>query len=1130
MKTQITRGDCCMSANKPCLQHVTQKTARILAIFISLVFFSGIFGGQVFAAPSEPDPIPGFTGPAPDNAFSFDLEGCNLDKITEGTYDPTATPPVLYCDTSSTTWPATDDSYTDGNLGKQWEELDLVPHRFLSDSNGLVDDFQTFQIVLGADNLINDGLGTKPLAIGYDRIAKVEFRGDLSTGNSLDCQLTLIGGNSTGDFGIGGAIEEIVQVVEIRQTKDNTCVWDYVERLAITSSNISGSSNRSYVVSGTGAQSVPIPSDIQPQELSKLMSAVEDSSINWTIQKSADPVTFDFANTCKAENPNTKDVTVTVEFTKGETDPSSLTVTSMVTAVNPSSRNVTYDCTDVLYGVLPDAVSESELDTQGIIEVVAPGMETFDLTHIVDPGSRQLRNELTCTLEVADILNLGDFIVVGTLDAAFSLPDSDIADGDVVNSDVVITDVEKIIGTGFTFSAVQVATGVIGGFTGGYAPGNSTTGPITWVSDSQGDSGSIQFTKTVTVARFIETTGTLSDTATLPLTGTTDVEHSASTTFSAGALVELTIVKNIPDVLRGSDSIACHFTVMNSSGEIVNSPVFNFSAGGLLQQSMTITDLPPDSYTVTEGACGGLVPSGGSTQNADLTLDINSTFADCSETKTFVNIVGAGSAVAEVNKVTIPVGDEDSWEMALKGPGAGTDGRVLFTSDGDPVDFERFTDALGNDFFLEVGSYTITEVLLDGWEQTATSGDCEFDISIADQFSGVIKQCTITNKKLGTIIINKLTVPVELEDATNFDYTDDIELPNSFMLSHGGTKTFNDVQMGNYSVTEGVPTPEYDLIRLVCVEDETENSTVDIDTGEAMIMLEPGETVECTYTNRKRAMAQVIKTESGTTPVNTFDFELRVGASTSSSGTTFATGSTGSTGVVEFGCNGSEPELCTNDTDGNANIVPGNYQLCEVGMMPGWSNDIDGFTPDSLPDGGDNSVECINITLNPGDVYSLDVDNTPPSGGDARTIGFWKNWTSCDGHGNQDPILEENLPVTLDTDFVISTCPVAVDLLDKRKVGDDVGIVRDGKKSASDPIYNMVAQLVAAKLNLNAGADPCGISATISAADELLTIVGFTGNLDYKKGPAKLTKGKKYLANTLAGTLDDYNNNELACP
>ena len=73
---------------------------------------------------------------------------------------------------------------------------------------------------------------------------------------------------------------------------------------------------------------------------------------------------------------------------------------------------------------------------------------------------------------------------------------------------------------------------------------------------------------------------------------------------------------------------------------------------------------------MTEGACGGLVPSGGTTQTVDLTLPPGSTVADCADTVTFENIVGEGSAVAEVSKETDPIGNplgefEAGWEFTL---------------------------------------------------------------------------------------------------------------------------------------------------------------------------------------------------------------------------------------------------------------------------------------------------------------------------------------------------------------------------------------------------------------------------------------------------------------------------------
>ena len=133
------------------------------------------------------------------------------------------------------------------------------------------------------------------------------------------------------------------------------------------------------------------------------MSAVEDSLINWTISKIANPIDWNFGNTCNLDVPNTKDVTVDITFTKGNTELGDLTATTMVDATNPSSRVVYYDCTDVVYsGDTPTPVDTQEPDPFP----VPPGeMVMFPIEHILDPATRDLRDELTCTLQVEDILN-----------------------------------------------------------------------------------------------------------------------------------------------------------------------------------------------------------------------------------------------------------------------------------------------------------------------------------------------------------------------------------------------------------------------------------------------------------------------------------------------------------------------------------------------------------------------------------------------------------------------------------------------------------------------------------------------------------------------------------------------------
>src|SRR5215831_19547137 len=57
-----------------------------------------------------------------------------------------------------------------------------------------------------------------------------------------------------------------------------------------------------------------------------------------------------------------------------------------------------------------------------------------------------------------------------------------------------------------------------------------------------------------------------------------------------------------------------------------------------------------------------------------------------------------------------------------------------------------------------------------------------------------------------------------------------------------------------------------------------------------------------------------------------------------------------------------------------------------------------------------NMTVCVDFTINPGQTLEFDVDNAPPPGGRALTIGFWKNWASCTtSSSNKKPILDATL-------------------------------------------------------------------------------------------------------------------------
>jgi hypothetical protein len=308
-----------------------------------------------------------------------------------------------------------------------------------------------------------------------------------------------------------------------------------------------------------------------------------------------------------------------------------------------------------------------------------------------------------------------------------------------------------------------------------------------------------------------------------------------------------------------------------------------------------------------------------------------------------------------------------------------------------------------------------------------------------------------------------------------------------------------------------------------------------------------------------KGKVKVVKTVSGQPPAagQTFTFELRSGASAVSDGTTLETKTTDASGNISF----------------TTQLTPGvTYQICEQ-VFPGWNTNLAGdgplfvpnsIIPPSLPNPNVNNLTvCANFTVSAGQTRTFTVDNTPPPGGRALTIGFWKNWASCaNSKGGQKPILDLALGIasknttnppgglvvsaqnagsgwpnyaavwylvlkgdptsTQDSIKPAIDCAKAVNLLNKS--------TSDGKKKmASDPLFNMTAQLIAAELNRFMGAGISGTTITqINRAVLLNGKYEFNG-LAYTP---KLTAADTAVANCLATQLDNYNNNRPVsnCP
>ena len=424
---------------------------------------------------------------------------------------------------------------------------------------------------------------------------------------------------------------------------------------------------------------------------------------------------------------------------------------------------------------------------------------------------------------------------------------------------------------------------------------------------------------------------------------------------------------------------------------------------------------------------------------------------------------------------------------------------------------------------ITFGTYTVVETAETGWTLTGltcSNGGGNTSTSLGTRTAtigldaGEQVTCTFTNTRQAQITIEK-----QCDGGTaNFDFTGTVPgggalTPFDRDCAESGVVVAPTTTFGTYTVVEGVETG-WVLTGLAC-SNGGGNTSTSLGTRTATIGLDAGEQVTCTFTNTKQAKVQVIKTMNAApiTGSETFTFTLRSGATNLLSGTILET-------IVANSTNGGTLNFTTFLTPGAS------YQICER-VFVGWSSTISSL-PGSFviqPDAeADNSTICVPFTPTAGQTVVINIDNTPPPGGDARTIGFWKNWSSCTG-GKQDPVLDQTLasfPIAVGQtthgvllgDLYVDTCAEAFAILNKSTLA--------GKKSASDPAYNMAAQLLAAILNIQAGAGTC-TAANEAIADglALLDAINFNGTGSFKNAAG--ISG----ANAIAADLDAYNNNNL---
>jgi hypothetical protein len=663
---------------------------------------------------------------------SFTLEGCRND----GT--PTITLP-----NGDGKFICPDAAYTTGNLGKGWNELDLVPHRLTTQAGTQSDATTDYNVVVAADNVT----GGKT---GYDLIDGFEVNAAKSNAScTVSAGPPSYSGTASAPFG-GGTDTVIYRTLTIHQNKGTTCVIDYYQRLALGSSGYPGSSLQSYMFEDSGLSqgkktiSIPVTNAIQPQEINKTMLAQRDSEHTWDVTKSPTPASLDFGNVCDNSFSNTQGVDITVTWTKGAATPfGQTTITTHVYATNPAARTITVSVSDSIYA----GTDQSTLiDTALVGSADVPANTTMEIGsgHTVLTSDTSLHFNDVATATYTD--KLTGVTVPGNTQATAS---EDVKTGSELDQSATITDAESITGSGLSFS---VASPSVGSFTNSYTAGtyvpNNTLSEVDWSSGSQSDSSSVTFNKTVKLDPAQSTSGTLSDTASLVGSdGATASSGELDVDISSSKLVKLTITKDIPNILQGTETASFTFDVYDSSNTKVATKTISFAAGQT-EKSVDVTDLAPDTYTVKEETASGWQAQ--TDQNVDLT-------SRCSDGATFTNHLNPANAKAV--KVTDPTGYRQGWTMTLNGPGAGANGE------------SRTTDANGNASFttdLQEGSYTITETSQTGWTQQSAVG-CSFTVSYPAD-AGKTFTCTITNKSRGTVRVVKQINNAPISGSQDFQF------------------------------------------------------------------------------------------------------------------------------------------------------------------------------------------------------------------------------------------------------------------------------------------------------------------------------------------------------------------------
>jgi uncharacterized repeat protein (TIGR01451 family) len=341
----------------------------------------------------------------------------------------------------------------------------------------------------------------------------------------------------------------------------------------------------------------------------------------------------------------------------------------------------------------------------------------------------------------------------------------------------------------------------------------------------------------------------------------------------------VTATGGLSDSDSGQVTVLCNGTIVIVKDTVPNSGTdFSFSdnipapcaigtldddgAGGT-PNTRTCSNVAPGQYTVTEAA------------NSSYTLtnlvcsDANST-EDIPNRRATINLDSGET-------VTCSFTNTENGEITIRKdaqPDSATD--FSFTDDIPGCNIGALDDDSNNTLDNDTecpnvpsGNYTVTEndPTSSGWALTGlTCSDANSGENVGTRTASIVLDpgedllCTFVNTQPpGSITIVKDAVP---NSATDFNFTDNISGCTLGPLDDDSNGTLSNedsctsLTPGTYTVSENTPPAGWVLTNLVCSDSD---STENIGTRTATIVVGPGENVTCTFTNTQNGSITIVK-------------------------------------------------------------------------------------------------------------------------------------------------------------------------------------------------------------------------------------------------------------------------------